>query len=807
MNAWSLSYEGFDPAQEGLREALCTLGNGHFATRGAATFAEADNVHYPGTYLAGGYNRLTSEINGHTVENEDLVNLPNWLPLTLRIGEGSWFNLQDVTLLAYRQELDLQRGVLLHTLRFRDAEARETTLFSCRLVHMSDPHLAAIMMTVTAENWSGPIEIKSALNGRVCNAGVPRYRKLDGQHLETLAMHQVRADTVALKVRTNQSRIEIAQAARTQLFRDQEQVVPAYRLFHNHGYIAQLLACEMTEQEPLTIEKVVALHDSRDAAISECSLAAQQRVTRAGRFTSLLATHERAWAHLWGRFDIDLKHTDHTQEVRCLLILRLHLFHLLQVASPHIVERDVGVPARGLHGEAYRGHIFWDELFIFPLLNMRLPEITRALLKYRYRRLPEARAAAAAAGYRGAMFPWQSGSDGREESQVLHLNPKSGRWIPDYTYRQRHINAAIAYNVWQYYQATRDVEFLSHFGAELMFEIARFWASIACYNDRLDRYEILGVVGPDEYHTAYPDTQQPGLNNNTYTNIMAVWTLCRALDVLRVLPEERRQELQEKLEFSEAESACWDEISRKMRVVFHGDGILSQFEGYEQLKEFDWQGYRQRYGDIQRLDRILEAEGDTPNRYQCSKQADVLMLFYLFSTDELKTLFERLGYPFAADTLAKNIDYYMARTSHGSTLSRVVHSWVLAYADRTRSWELFQQALESDVADVQGGTTPEGIHLGAMAGTVNVLLQGYTGLDIRGEVLYLQPRLPKELTALHLDIRYCGHSLALDITSETLRVASSPCAASAITMCVNDTQHRLETGEVKVLRLKNTTAR
>jgi alpha,alpha-trehalase len=258
--------------------------------------------------------------------------------------------------------------------------------------------------------------------------------------------------------------------------------------------------------------------------------------------------------------------------------------------------------------------------------------------------------------------------------------------------------------------------------------------------------------------------------------------------------------LREKLEFTESECERWHDISRKMRVVFHHDGIISQFEGYEQLEEFDWDGYRRKYGDIQRLDRILEAEGDTPNRYKCSKQADVLMLFYLLSSDELRTLFERLDYPFAYETIPKNVDYYMARTSHGSTLSGVVHSWVLVRADRERSWRLFRQALESDVADVQGGTTPEGIHLGAMAGIVDVLQRGYTGVEIRDEVLYLNPRLPPELTKLHLDLRYRGHSLALDITQDDMRINASPSAAGTITISVNETLHRLEAGGVNVFK-------
>ena len=161
------------------------------------------------------------------------------------------------------------------------------------------------------------------------------------------------------------------------------------------------------------------------------------------------------------------------------LILRLHVFHLLQTVSPNSIDLDVGIPARGLHGEAYRGHIFWDELFIFPFLNFRIPDITKSLLHYRYRRLDQARWNARTSGFNGALYPWQSGSDGREESQTLHLNPQSGRWTPDNSSLQRHVNAAIAYNVWQYYQVTGDWEFLSFYGGEMILEIARLFASLA----------------------------------------------------------------------------------------------------------------------------------------------------------------------------------------------------------------------------------------------------------------------------------------------------------------------------------------
>lgn len=794
MNGWTLQYEGRSAAQQGLREALCTLGNGYFATRGAEPWSRADGVHYPGTYLAGGYNRLSTRLAGRTIENEDLVKLPDWAALDLRIG-GEWIDLDAATLLEYRQVLDLRRGMSERTVRWRDRAGRESCLRERRLVHMRSPHLAAIELALTAENWSGQFELRSALDARVRNAGVPRYRDLAGQHLEPLQAHACDDDTLCLRSRTTQSGLEIAQAARTRVYRGAERLALRPEVLREGGMVALQYAAGIAQGETLRVEKIAALYTSRDRAIAECGLAARQALGQAGDFQRLAATHVLAWRQLWRRFDMTVQERDEAAGQRTQLVLRLHIFHLLQTASPNTMDLDVGVPARGWHGEAYRGHIFWDELFIFPLLNLRLPEITRALIRYRYRRLDAARANARAAGFRGAMYPWQSGSDGREESQRLHLNPVSGRWIPDHTFLQRHVNAAIAYNIWLYYEATRDLEFLSFFGAEMFLEIARFWASVATYNAGLDRYEIRGVVGPDEFHTGYPGADSAGLDNHSYTNIMAVWVLCRAHDLLALLPAERAHELREQLELADEELAHWAEVSSKMRLVFHGDGVISQFEGYEALAELDWDGYRSRYGDIQRLDRILEAEGDSINRYKAAKQADVLMLFYLFSSAELAELLQRIGYALAPETIARTIGYYAQRMTHGSTLSRVADSWVLARAGREGSWPLFKQALESDIADIQGGTTAEGIHLGAMAGVVDLLQRGYTGIVTRDDTLWLNPRLPDAVTRLEMVIRYRGHALEMCFTHAAVDVRSRPSSAGPVRIGMDDQVHMIAAGQ------------
>lgn len=790
LTPWALQLDGYDPKEEGKREALTTLANGYLAVRGAGSEAEADGVHYPGTHLAGGYDRATSHLPGQSVEHEDLVNLPNWLPLRFCPEGGEWFSPDRAELLVYRVELDLRRGILTRQVRFRHAGGRTSRIESRRLVHLAEQHLAAEEVVFTAEDWVGRVEVASAIDGTVTNAGVPRYHALEGTHLEVLEASGL-GPLLFLRSRTRQSRLEVAMAVRDHAWAGEQEVLGAFALEGDElGRPTHRGTFEVAPGSPLRLERILALHTSRDRAISEPGAAARATAADAPSFTCLLRSHELAWRQLWRRFDVELETTS-TEDGQTLGNLRLHVFHLLQTASPNVIELDVGVPARGLHGEAYRGHIFWDELFIFPFLNLRDPEITRALLGYRWRRLPAARRAARALGARGALFPWQSGSDGREETPHMHLNPRSGRWVRDATHLQRHVNAAVAYDFWQYHQATEDLELLADHGAEVLVEVSRFLGGLCQRCPRDGRYDIRGVMGPDEYHDAYPWADGPGLDNNGYTNVMTAWVLARTLEALGLLPEDRKEELVERLALEDAELAEWEEISRRMRVCFF-DGVISQFEGYERLEELDWAAYRQRYGDIHRLDRILEAEGDSPNRYKLSKQPDALMLFYLYSFEELGQIFGRLGYGFDAELVARTIDYYMARTSHGSTLSHMVQSWVMARTHRGEAWDHFLRALRVDVADVQGGTTREGIHLGAMAGTVDLVQRGFTGLELRGDVLRFEPRLPQQVKQLGLRLHYRGQALHVTLAQEHLRIEAGRANVRPIRVAVGKNERSLE---------------
>ncbi|MCP3891987.1 MAG: beta-phosphoglucomutase family hydrolase [Desulfobulbaceae bacterium] len=801
--SWGEIYLGFDPKDEGRRETLCALGNGYFVTRGAAPEARADGVHYPGTYLAGGYNRLKTNIAGRTIENEDLVNLPNWLCLNFRIDGEEWFQIKDVTVLFYRQYLNIKKGVLNRTIRFRDKKNRETIFFQRTFVHGKLMHRAALRTIITPLNWEGTIEICSALDGRVTNLGVSRYRDLGNAHLDVVETKHLDEKSMVLKVRTNTSCLDIAMGARTELFiNNRSDVAESVMADDPGGYVAKHFVAHVSRGDSLAIEKLICVYTSQDTGIFECLSEVEDTVINdVVSYDDLLKSHELAWELLWSKFEVRLELTNKDIEQYTQKTIRLYIFHLLQSSSVHSLDIDVGMPARGWHGEGYRGHIFWDEMIIFPFLNYRSPRITRTLLMYRYRRLKEAKRAARASGYKGAMYPWQSGSNGREETQQMHLNPESGRWLPDNTYLQRHVNNAIVYNISQYFQITNDIEFLSFYGGEIILEIARFWASLASYNAEIDRYEILGVMGPDEYHDAYPGAEQPGLNNNAYTNLMVMFVMDQALNVQNVIPDHDWESLRKKLQIEDSELEIWIKMSRRMKIVFHEGTIISQFEGYGTLKEFDWQGYKEKYGNIQRIDRILEKEGDSANNYKLCKQPDVLMIFYLFSAETLRKMFKRLDYTFDKDLILKNINYYLHRTTNGSSLALTIHAWIEARLARERSWELFSQALETDMVDERTGSTREGIHLAAMSGCIDILQRGYAGLEIRSDILILNPLLPKFINRISFHIRYRKHWLDLEITQHYVKVQSLTSKAVPFTIMIKEEIIRLYPGKKAVVDL------
>jgi len=529
--------------------------------------------------------------------------------------------------------------------------------------------------------------------------------------------------------------------------------------------VEETFACPGNSAQ-LTLEKLVYIRTDEDSESS--SQRKHEPFSESGvDFETELEKHRGAWKAIWDKADIVIDGDRFASR-----ILRLHTYHLLATASPHNRELDAGLPARGLHGEAYRGHIFWDELFILPYYARRFPEIARSHLMYRYRRLDAARDLASENGYRGAMYPWQSADTGGPESQQLHYNPRSGAWDPDLSNLQRHISISIAYDVYTYFYMTGDQQFLHEYGMEMLLEISRFWASIARLDESDGRYHIDGVMGPDEFHEKYPDAplDEGGFRDNAYTNVMAAWILHKVAETYEHLPETVKERMRTSIGFEESELERWEDIVHRMNVVMTEDGILSQFDGYFGLEELDWEEYRHKYDTIRRMDRILKAEGDSPDRYKVAKQADALMMFYLLAPGQVQHILGLMGYEVESgkELLRRNYEYYVKRTSHGSTLSWIVHSAILRYLDEHKNdqWNWFVECLKSDIFDTQGGTTLEGIHCGVMSGSIDIVVTAFAGLNLFRDHVEVDPELPREWNRVEFGIMHQGEKLRVEVVRE-----------------------------------------
>ena len=755
---WQINYDDYDPKKERSREALLTIGNGFFGTRGAMEESSANKNNYPGTYLAGVYNRLISKVGDRQIENEDFVNCPNWLPFNFKIKEGNWLDINEIEILNINRTLSFKNGLLTRKMIIKDNYGNETELESQRIASMENPHLAAIQYSIKPLNYSGKITIKTGINGNLTNAGVDRYKQLNQKHLKSFAEGGEKNNAFVV-VKTTQSDIEIAEAYKINSFLNGNPHNEAeYENIVSDGEAYTLTSNDIEKNVSYKIEKIVSIFSSREKGVKTPLQEAEMLLEKQTSFDKILSASEKKWKELWEEIDIKLEGDRLAQK-----LLRLHLYHLMITISPHNKNIDAGIPARGLHGEAYRGHIFWDELFILPFYNIHFKEAAKSVLMYRFCRLDEARKYAKESDYEGAMFPWQSGSDGREETQIVHLNPLTCEWGDDYSCLQRHVSLAIAYNIWQYFQTTNDKDFIEKYGAEMFFEICRFWAGKAIYNESTDRSEIKNVMGPDEFHEKYKNAKQGGLKDNSYTNIMLVWMISIAFEMIELL--DNKNTLFEKIKLSEEELYKWNDIIKKINLVISGDGIISQYDGYFDLKELDWDAYREKYGNIYRMDRILKAEGKSADDYKVAKQADTLMTFYNLEKSEVDKILKNLDYSLPENYVEENLKYYLERTSHGSTLSRVVHAYLAnLIGDTELSWSLFHDALTSDYNDIQGGTTGEGIHTGVMAGTILITIMSYAGLDIRSGEIKISPNLPKHWRKISFNFHFKGIKYCCEIS-------------------------------------------
>lgn len=758
---WQVTYHGYRPGKDEYSvESLLTVGNGFMGLRGTMPEMEISDDHYPATYLASLYNTAASIVADQTIYNEDFVNAPNLQKIYLIVDdEKIAFEKDQIKKLT--RTLHMKTGLFTANAIVTTKSGKDIAIKVKKIANMEHTAQYSIHYAFMPLNFSGTVTVVTEADGDVYNYNVARYRSLTKDHLDITELHAT-GKKALLVAKTKASEITVTQYS--ELFSDTLDLTQLENT-QTDKVIRQKITFSAAKNTWYSLDKTVSVAQCRK---EESPLEIDLNTITLPDFKTSAAQSAIAWQILWDKAAITVSGDLMSQK-----LLNLHTYHLLCSASPNGNKGlDASITARGLHGEAYRGHIFWDELFILPFYIIHFPKTAREILLYRYRRLKAAKIDAKKAGYKGAMFPWQSGLEGTEQSQELHLNPISGKWKEDHSRLQRHVSLAIAYNIWQYFNNAQDEDFMKQYGLELMLEIAHFWESAAIWDEKLERYSIDHVMGPDEFHESYPNSEKGGLKNNAYTNMMVVWLFEEIARLQEVLPTDFAATV-EKSGISAETLHRMKDIKNKLALEINEDGIIAQFEGYFNLKDLDWDYYQEKYGNVYRMDRILNAEGHSADEYKVAKQADSLMIFYNFPQQKVDEILQDLNYDLPADYVTKNLAYYLARTSHGSTLSRVVHAQLAAMVDdQDLAWQLYKEALYSDYRDIQGGTTAEGIHAGVMAATLYIPLTTFAGLDIRQEVLNLTPNLPKAWESLSYKLKIRGVHFAIALTHRKIIITA-----------------------------------
>ncbi|MGE5592839.1 MAG: glycoside hydrolase family 65 protein [Betaproteobacteria bacterium] len=789
---WCIVEDELDILKLGARETVCALGNGYLGVRGAPE--EGHPASSPATFIAGVFDAPPGGV-------PELVVAPNWLCMRVFI-DGEEYSMASGKLLDFRRTLDMRDGVLERVVRWRGSRGRTIRLTWRRIVSMEDIHLAAVSLCIEPEEGDVEVVVDSCIDGRVSN--------VKAVHLDVVERGWD-GDASYLVARTRSSGVTIAEAQIVAASGGKASAVgrgPSHSGATDPADAAKVtLRLHCRRGESVAIEKYVGFATSIDAPAGkgrggvaagpgerggqgaaacagdtcagggdvENALMVASSAARRGAacgFAGLLESHRRVWHDIWDRCDIVIEGDGFAQRA-----VRFAIFQMVQAAPRHTDRVSIG--ARGLSGEGYKGHVFWDtETFVVPFFTFTLPDVARNLLGYRYHTLPAARENAASKGYRGAMFAWESADTGEETT------PPWGDPHPETGERRRilcgdlehHITADVAYAVWQYCVATGDEEFLLRQGAEILIETGRFWASRASYNPALQAYEILHVIGPDEYHE--------DVNNNFYTNAMARWNVRAALATsvyLKVRHPSEWARLASAIGISQEELAHMADVAGRLvcgraaleadlgaaaqrassghaagssALSLPGTLVIEQFDGFSDLADVEIQTDEATFRPMEAIigPRAL-AES------KVVKQPDVLMALYLLgdsvaadsglavetgpgrrgSTQQREANPHGVAGPswaglqrwesgFWAKVARANWDYYEPRTDHGSSLSCAIHSTIASRLGLgEQAWRYFMRAARIDLEDAMGNAV-NGVHMATQGGLWQAVVNGFAGI-------------------------------------------------------------------------------
>jgi trehalose/maltose hydrolase-like predicted phosphorylase len=742
---WQLRAAPYAPALEGQVEAELALGNGSIGMRAVLPFAMPGAE--PRIYVAG----LFGQPPGPVV-SPVLFSAPIWLYLQLTI-DGEAVTPETGELIQEERTLDLRRALLIEALSWRGRGGHLLYLRTARLASQDQRALgltyaeltveqpALLALEASAREAPGfPLELVARLE-----EGLDSWRTPQGRHWLAMTLDAaVEVQGQALRpMRTTSG------TSGTAGMRWQWRAFPGYPA--RFTQFAVLCRGDGVQGE----------ETSRAAARAARHVMLQQGTG------ALLDAHERTWEQRWTASDVVVEGDEAAQRA-----LRFASYHMLSAANP--ADDRISVGARALTGDEYHGHVFWDtDLFLLPFYLYTWPEAARALLLYRYHGLAGAREKAAKHGNRGAFYAWEAADTGDEATPRGVLGPDGREVVYTVADQAVHINADIAYAVWQYWQITGDDVFLRDAGAEILLETARFWAS------RVERgsngaYHLRGVQGPDEYHQDVDD--------NAYTNNLARWNLARARDAAEWLRERwpsQWSDLQQRLHFAGAELETWRQVADQLVTGFDpATGLFEQFAGFSKLAYIDLASITPPSPTV---DLVLGQE--RTGRSQVVKQADVVMLLAL------------LWDTFTPEVCAANFAYYAPRTSQGSSLSPAIHALVAArLGDVATAEGYFRQAAEIDERDIRRDTSL-GVHIATQGGIWQAAVLGFAGLSPRPDGLRLDPHLPPRWSGLTFAAQWHGRRVRVTLRRETRTMTAVLEHGPSLVMALGVQEHALEPSE------------
>jgi alpha,alpha-trehalose phosphorylase len=743
---WNIVEKTFNPEFLAQLETMLALGNGYLGIRGCSEEGgpNAEN----GTFINGFYETRPivygEDAYGFARTGQTICNVTDSKIIKLFVDDEPFW-LPKAQLLKYDRRLNMKSGTLDREILWETPAGKQVSIKSRRLVSFPNRHVAAISYYVTLLNAQAFVVLSSEIAANESsvpgNEADPRVaRAFSNRVLHPRASYS-KDRRIVLCHATEKSRFTLTCATDHAL---ETSCSHSYKAVHTADFGQVTFTIDARPGCSIQLTKYMVYHTSQTASPEELCGRAEwtlDRVVSQG-FPQLLAAQEQYLDDFWRRSDVRLKNIREDRIKRSTVeiqqAIRFNLFHILQASAR---AEDTGVPAKGLTGQAYEGHYFWDtEIYLLPFLIYTSPCIARNLLLFRYKMLPLARARAKELGHRGAMFPWRT--IGGEEASAYYAAGTA----------QYHINADIMYALRKYVQATGDEPFLRNFGAEMLVETARLWADLGFYSDaKQGKFCINGVTGPDEYNAV--------VNNNAYTNLMARENLRYAIEVIESLQAtepDAYNALVHKTALEPTEVTAWRRAAENMYVPYDEKlKIVPQDDNFLDREPWDFKNT-----PADRYPLLLFYHPLDIYRKQVIKQADVVLAMFL------------LGDAFSLEAKKRNFEFYDPLTTGDSSLSSCVEAIIAAQiGDTDKAFRYGTAALLMDLADV-GGNVKDGCHIASMGGTWMMLTYGFGGMhDHDGTLSFWPRRAPEENAILRFPVTYRGQLLEVEISLDKVEYA------------------------------------